>query len=149
MIKLGSCYFAEDAIAAIEPNRTNGRDYFLVHLNTPGDTDVVAVSGISEDDLSAILERAGLIPQQGVRLNAAMFPPEEVDELRDALASGYRFAGKDLSGQVYAYKDRPFKRGSEWVASRFDEPQTRRLHGEFDLLFFEDDEPLDLEVFFA
>ena len=146
MIKIGKYYFAEDAIAAIEPY---GLGLFRVHLFGTVDKSVVDVDGVSGEELAAVLEQAGLIPHQTVRLNAGMFSPEELEKLRDALASGYCFAGKDVNGQVYAYKERPFKRGSEWVASRFDESQPRRLHGEFALLSFDDDEPLDLEALFA
>lgn len=146
MIKIGRYYFAEDSIAAIEPY---GLGLFRVHLSGTADKSVVDVDGVSGAELDAVLEQAGLIPRQAAQLDAAMFPPEEIEVLRDALASGYCFAGKDASGQVYAYKNRPFKRGSEWVASHLEEPQPLRLHGEFDLLFFEDDEPLDLEALFA
>lgn len=146
MIKIGKYYFAEDAIASIEPY---GLGLFRVHLSGTADKSVVDVDGVSGEELDAILEQAGLIPRQAVQLNAAMFPPEEIEVLRDALASGYCFAGKDATGQVFAYKERPLKCGSEWAASPFDEIRPYRLLGEFALLSFDDDGPLDLKSFFA
>lgn len=145
MIKIGKYYFAEDAIAAIEPY---GLGFFRVHLSGTADRSVVDVDGVSAKELDAVLEQTGLIPRQAVRLDAEMFPPEEIEVLRDAFASGFRFAGKDASGQVFAYAEHPVKCSSEW-RSRPDPPLPLRLHGEFALLSFDDDEPLGLEALFT
>lgn len=82
-------------------------------------------------------------------LDAEMFPPEEIEVLRDAFASGYRFIGKDLSGQAYAYRNRSNKDAVELVSLGLGNLKPRRLYGEFALLSFDDDEPLDLGALFA
>lgn len=146
MIKIGKYYFAEDAIAAIEPY---GSGLFRVHLSGTADKSVVDVDGVSGEELDAVLEQAGLIPRQAVQLDAAMFPPEEIEVLRDALDFGYRFAGKDRNGQVYAYRSYPQKDAVDWLSLDCGNFKPRRLHGEFALLSFDDDEPLDLEDLFT
>lgn len=139
----------EDAIAAIEPCANGECGRFWVHLTAAAHGGSVAVSGMSDEELSSALERAGLLPRRTPPPIAEMFLPEELEELRSAFGDGYRFAGKDSNGQVYAYQEHPWKRGPEWVAPRFDAPRTRRLHGEFAPLSFEDDEPLELGALFA
>lgn len=67
MIKIGKYYFAEDAIAAIEPY---GLGLFRVHLSETAGKSVIDVDGVSDEELAAVLGQAGLIPRQPVQLDA-------------------------------------------------------------------------------
>ena len=141
MIKIGRCFFNEDQIAAIQPLIDGrGADVYLVRGA------VVSVD-VEEDELQELLEAAGLLsPDSAVEVLA--FAPMENQELWLAYEDGSLFVAKDKSGQVFAYKKRPPKKGqSEWLYDGTDEP--RRLHGDFDCLSFEDDEPLDLNALFS
>lgn len=140
MIKIGKCYFSESQIVAIQPSN-DGRhaDVYLVRGA------VISVD-VWEDDLPALLERAGLL-SPGPAVEVLTFAPQECLDLKTAFADGYRFVAKDQTGQVYAYKQQPKKRGYEWTAS--EEAAARRLHGEFECLSFEDDEPLSLDALFS
>ena len=141
MIKIGRSYFNERQIAAIQPN-------------IPGDhVDVYLMRGavisekVHEDDLQELLERAGLLVSVP-EVDPLIIPPTENAELWTAYEDGYLFAAKDKSGQVYAYKEEPEKGASEWIYTG-EEAGTRRLHGDFDFLSFEDEEPLALHDLFG
>lgn len=140
MIKIGKCYFNESQIAAIQPgNDGRNADVYL-------DCGMIISVDVREDNLPALLERAGLL-SAGPAVEVLTFAPKEHQELWLAYDDGYLFVAKDQTGQVYAYKQQPEKRGYEWTAS--EEAAARRLHGEFESLSFEDDGPLDLEALFG
>lgn len=141
MIKIGRSYFNESQIAAIQPSAAG--DYADVYLVRGA----VITEKIWEDDLQALLEEAGLLVSVPA-VNPLIIPPTENAELWTAYEDGYLFAAKDKSGQAYAYKEEPEKGTSEWIYTG-EEAGTRRLHGEFDFLSFEDDEPLDLADLFG
>lgn len=142
MIKIGRSYFNESQIAAIQPSAAG--DYADVYLVRGA----VITEKIWEDDLQALLEEAGLL----VSVPAAdplIISPVENAELWSAYEDGYLFAAKDKSGQVYAYRDEPEKGTGEWIYTGYEEAGTRRLHGKFDFLSFEDEKPLDLADLFG
>ena len=130
MIKIGRCFFNEDQIAAIQPLIDGrGADVYLVRGA------VVSVD-VEEDEL----------PDSAVEVLA--FAPMENQELWLAYEDGFLFVAKDKSGQVYAYKERPEKEGCEWIYTG-EGAGTKRLHGDFDCLSFEDEEPLNLYALFS
>lgn len=141
MIKIGRCFFNEDQIAAIQPLIDGrGADVYLVRGA------VVSVD-VEEDELQELLEAAGLLsPDSAVEVLA--FAPMENQELWLAYEDGFLFVAKDKSGQVYAYKERPEKEGCEWIYTG-EGAGTKRLHGDFDCLSFEDEEPLNLYALFS
>lgn len=141
MIKIGRSYFNERQIAAIQPNIPGDRvDVYLVR-------GAVISEEIHEDDLQELLERACLLVNAPA-VDPLIIPPTENAELWTAYEDGYLFAAKDKSGQVYAYKEEPEKGASEWIYTG-EEAGTRRLHGEFDFLSFEDEAPLSLHNLFS
>lgn len=141
MIKIGRSYFNERQIAAIQPNAAGDHaDVYLVR-------GAVITEKIWEGDLQELLEGlAQLFSTPAV--DPLIIPPTENAELWTAYEDGYLFAAKDKSGQVYAYKDEPEKGTSEWVYTG-EEAGTRRLHGDFDFLSFEDEAPLSLHNLFS
>lgn len=141
MIKIGDSYFNESQIAAIQPSTTGMHaDVYLLRGA------VISVD-VERDDLQELLEDAGLLTS-GFGVDVFTFAPGENQELWLAYEDGYLFAAKDKNGQVFAYKLKPKKRGAEWALSNGD-LEARRLHGDFDCLSFDDDEPLDLVELFS
>ncbi len=140
MIKIGRCFFNETQIAAIQPLIDGvGADVYLVRGA------VVSVD-VEQNELQELLQTAGLrSPASAVEV--LTFAPKENQELWLAYEDGYLFAAKDNNGQVFAYKRRPEKYSACWDDSGPGQP--RRLHGDFDCLSFEDEEPLDLDALFS
>ena len=140
MIKIGRCFFNENQIAAIQPLIDGrGADVYLVRGA------VVSVD-VEEDELQELLEAAGLLSSDSA-VEVLAFAPMENQELWLAYEDCYLFAAKDYNGQVFAYKRRPKKHSACWDDSGSGKP--RRLHGDFDCLSFEDEEPLDLDALFS
>ena len=141
MLKIGRSYFNESQIAAIQPSHAGDAvDVYLVRG--------AAISErIDEDELQEVLVKAELLAW-GVGVDVLAFSSSENQELWLAYEDGYLFAAKDKSGQVYAYKEKPEKGNSEWIYTG-EEAGTRRLHGDFECLSFEDDEPLELGALFS
>lgn len=141
MIKIGDSYFNETQIAAIQIGAMGMHaDVYLIRGA------VISVD-VEKDDLQEILESAGLI-SYGPKVDPLDIPATESDELWAAYEDGYLFAAKDKNGQVYAYKEEPEKGASEWVYTG-EEAGTKRLHGDFDFLSFEDEVPLSLHNLFS
>lgn len=142
MIKIGNTYFREDQIAAIraEPEIDRIHVFLLSGQVVVEDADV--------DLLCGMLIDAGLF-FTGDAVEVLAFAPSENLELRKAYDDGYLFAAKDKSGQVYAYKKKPEKGAGEWFGSTEEDYVSRRLHGDFECLSFEDDAPLDLVALFS
>lgn len=142
MIKIGDCYFARSQIAAIQPSG----------MEMSGTVYLVQGSAVSvkvrADDLPELLAEAGLL-YHAPAVDPIVLSAGEHQSLWLAFEDGYRFAAKDRSGQVFAYKKMPYKGTSEWGCAADAGDDVRRLHGDFDFLLFEDNEPLDLDAFFS
>lgn len=144
MVKIGRCYFNEAQIAAIEPNHRGA--FARVYLVRGA---VISVD-VHEEDLQGLLERAGLLHTAGEPVTMLEFTVAEHDALWRAWEDGYLFVAKDISGQVYAYANRPTKHKQTWIDDDDDEGLApRRLPGDYVALSFEDDEPLDLLALFS
>ncbi len=135
MIKIGDGYFRENQIAAI----LTMPDIAQAHVFLLSGQAVVVTA--DTDSLHQMLMDTGLL-SPGPAVEVLTFTPKERQELRLVYEDGYLFVAKDRSGQVYAYKHLPKKWAGEWTDSKTDD--VWRLHGEFECLSFEDDEPLSL-----
>ena len=150
MIKIGNTYFAEDAIEAIVPEWVTDRrsDREVVHSSY----DVHLASGnivcakATEEEIAAVAALLNLatVEEMSGEVEEITFEAEELEELRDLFAAGYKWAARDRDGKAFAYKDKPMKGNVSWQGY-----EVKRLRHEFEDLSFENEEPLDLTKLFV
>lgn len=153
MIWLGSKLVNEDCIASIEEAAP---DVYMCGACDPNAEPALAVRLTSGDvlfvrctmtDAVEALERAGLLDApETVGVAQLLFSKEELTEMREAYANGFRYVAKDKNGAVYAYIDRPSRSGAYWSVS--DGKSTRLVCG-YAALHYDEAEPYDMESIFA
>jgi hypothetical protein len=144
MIKLGDAILDEISIEAIKPTRINdsiggGVEFegLVVYLSHG----VQVLVRATMDEATEVLQRVGCLAVEPDAVSM-VFTSDELQKLRDALKSGFYYAAKESTGQVFAYSCKPIKGEATWIGSI--DSEVMRLKGEFPMLSFEDDEPLDI-----
>lgn len=124
MIRIGYHLFDEEAISHIELLSSQALSIYLYG-------DPVTVSNVDAaaefDRLEQLLCPVPVKPPYG-DLEDSDFTAEEQASIMDALGSNYRYLAKDLTGQVFCFREKPLREGAYWEPSVDGQGDFTRIH---------------------
>jgi|GEM_PF-2784669 len=124
MIRIGNHLFDEGAISHIELLASEALNIYLY-----GDPVTVStVDAAAElDRLEQLLCPVTANPPYG-DLEESDFTAEEQASMMDALGSNYRYLAKDMTGQVFCFREKPLREGAYWEPSVDGKEEFMRIH---------------------
>ena len=145
MVKIGNTYINLEAVEAVAPVlRAHGYEFFLVSGHR------IVVECVTEEELTESFSREGYLPLPDIEDSTASlsscFTADELKELAEVWAEGYRYIGKDANGKVYAYSKEPIRGAASWLNDDAVSDVARLSSGDYSALFFEDIAPLHIGV---
>lgn len=140
LIKIGSVWIDPEEIAAAEFDATL---FVTFHLKTGA----VVTASAGEEEVTAALMDAGLLPDDRPPEAFIELTVEESDELRHLYAIGCSWIARDKDGKAYAYKARPKLIGAYWESD--DGHPAAQLEADYDFLEPGGDAPLEILALLA